>query len=129
MPRGGRKTKAPTDHDRYIGERIREARIAGQMSQEELAELIGVSYQQVQKYESGDNRVNGARIERLVSALNRPLTYFFPNATDVRAAPALSRFFTTKEGQRLIAQFPRLPPATRAVVLDLVDLLAKDQQT
>ena len=128
MPKGGKsKSKAPTDHDRYIGERIREARVAGGMSQEELAELIGVSYQQVQKYESGYNRVNGARIERLVTALNRPLTYLFPNVTDVRAAPALSHFLTTKDGQRLIAKFPRLPPATRAIVLDLVDLLAKDQ--
>ena len=121
------KAKAPTDHDRYIGERIREARVAAKMSQEELAELIGVSYQQVQKYEWGCNRVNGARIDRLVTALNRPLAWFFPNVTDVRAAPAVSRFLTTKEGQQLATDFSRLSPASRAVVLDLVELLAKEE--
>ena len=119
--------RTPTDHDRYMGERIREARLAAGMSQEQLAELLGTSYQQVQKYESGANRVTGARIERLVSALNRPLYYFFPNVTDVRAAPTVSAFLASKEGQKLSSLWPRLSPASRIHLLSTAELLAKEQ--
>ena len=63
---------------------MREARIANGQSMKDLADLIGCSWQQVQKYEIGFNRVNGARFDLLVTALRRPMNYFFPNATDVR---------------------------------------------
>lgn len=106
--------------DVYIGERIREARIAGNMTQKQLADLIGISYQQLQKYESGYNRVNGARIELLVTALNRPLTYFFPNATDVRAAPSFSHFIATKEGAYIATAWPYVPIQGRKAIVELV---------
>jgi transcriptional regulator with XRE-family HTH domain len=113
--------KVPTTSDRYIGERIKEARIASKMDQKDLAELIGVSYQQLQKYESGKNRINGARIELLVTALNRPLTYFFPNATDVRMRidPLLNAMMATKDGQQLVHAFSRIAsPKRRRIVLE-----------
>ena len=121
-------TRVATEYDRYIGQRICEARLAGKMSQKQLAELVGTSYQQVQKYESGTNRVTAARIERFGTALNRPLSYFFPNATDVRAAPLYSSFLASKDGQKLAAQFPLLSASSRRVVLDLVALLAKEAE-
>jgi transcriptional regulator with XRE-family HTH domain len=121
------KAKSPTEHDRYIGQRIREARLASGITQMDLADMLGISYQQLQKYESGDNRVSGARINRLVTALNRPLNYFFPNVTDVRAAPAFGALLATKKGLRLAADFPRLSPHLQDVVVDLVVTLAKEQ--
>jgi transcriptional regulator with XRE-family HTH domain len=121
------KAKSPTEHDRYIGQRIREARLASGITQMDLADMLGISYQQLQKYESGDNRVSGARINRLVTALNRPLSYFFPNVTDVRAAPAMSALFATKQGLRLATEFPRLSPSLQHAVVDLIATLAKER--
>jgi len=113
--------KVPTHEDRYIGERIKEARIALKMDQKDLADLIGVSYQQLQKYESGANRVNGARIGLLVTVLNRPMSYFFPNATDVRMRvdPLLNAMMATKDGQELVHAYSRIAsPKRRRIVLD-----------
>lgn len=126
MARGG---KIVTDHDRYIGERIREARLAAKMSQEHLAHMLGTSYQQIQKYENGKNRVNGGRIGRLCVALNRPLEYFFPSAGDIRAMPFLSAFLATKEGLELAKICPQLAPADRALVLTTAKRLAVKEQT
>ena len=118
--------KVPTKEDVYFGERIKEARIAKGMGQKDLADLIGVSYQQLQKYESGENRVNGARIKLLVSALNRPLTFFLPDATDVRAYadPVVSSFMATKDGHAIAMKFPRITSIkARRAVMDLIDEL------
>jgi transcriptional regulator with XRE-family HTH domain len=122
-------SKAPTKQDTYLGERIREARIAAGMSQKDLGEMLGVSYQQIQKYEDGHNRVNGGRIGALVTALNRPLNYFFPNATDVRYAadPLMAAMLTSKDGQELARNYSRLAsPADRRLARDLISRLAKE---
>ena len=122
-------SKAPTKQDAYLGERIREARLASGISQTALGELLGVSYQQVQKYEDGTNRVNGGRIGRLVTALNRPLNYFFPDATDVRLLndPVASAFMATKDGQKIAAKYPRIASSkARRAVMDLIDELTTE---
>lgn len=117
-------SKATTSVDRYMGERIREARLAAKMSQHDLAELLGVSYQQVQKYEHGTNRVNGGRISLLVTALNRPITFFLPDVTDVRSNvdPMLSKFLTSPEGLEIASNFFRLSPAWQSYVVKLIRL-------
>jgi len=115
-----------TDFDKFVGNRIREARLANGMSQAKLAQLLGVSFQQVQKYETGVNRVSAARVELLVSALCRPLTFFFPNATDVRstADPIVTQLLLSKNGLKLATGFPRLRPRAQHLVLDLITVLA-----
>jgi transcriptional regulator with XRE-family HTH domain len=122
--------KHPTAQDRYIGDRIKEARIAQGMHLKDLGALIGVSYQQMQKYESGKNRINGARIELLISALNRPFSYFYPGATDVRAAadPELTSVLTSKQGQRAVRAFSRLKqPSDQKLAIEVIERLAKEQ--
>jgi transcriptional regulator with XRE-family HTH domain len=121
MPRAN----LPTAHDRYIGERIREARIAGKISQEDLADMIGISYQQVQKYETGKNRVNGARFDRLCTALNRPLSYFFPNSADIRDTSGLSAFLTNRKVQELAKAVAPLRPTDQDFVLTQAVATAK----
>jgi len=119
-----------TAFDQYVGERIREARLGIKMSQKDLGELLGVSFQQIQKYETGANRVSGARFELLVTALRRPLTYFFPNGTDVRATadPIMSQFISSKRGLEMAKKFPRLGNAAQGVVMRVVDeFLTKEQ--
>jgi DNA-binding XRE family transcriptional regulator len=63
--------------DRYIGARMREQRLALEMSQAQLGKKLGVSFQQIQKYERGQNRVSAARLFKICKALNVPLSSMF----------------------------------------------------
>jgi len=63
--------------DKYIGARMREQRLALEMSQELLGKELGVSFQQIQKYESGQNRVSAARLFEICKALNVSLSSMF----------------------------------------------------
>jgi transcriptional regulator with XRE-family HTH domain len=118
--------RVPTEPDKYIGERIKEARIAASLSQKDLADMLGVSYQQIQKYESGHNRISGASMGRLVTALNRPFSYFFPSTSDIRAAPAMSAMLANKYGHRVVAKWSSVPPVWQAWIAETVELIAKE---
>jgi transcriptional regulator with XRE-family HTH domain len=63
--------------DRYIGARMRKQRLALEMSQAQLGKKLGVSFQQIQKYERGQNRVSAARLFEICKALNVPLSSMF----------------------------------------------------
>jgi transcriptional regulator with XRE-family HTH domain len=69
--------RSPNAIDRYIGARMREQRLARNMSQEQLGRKLGVSFQQIQKYESGRNRVSAARLFVICKALNVSLSSMF----------------------------------------------------
>ena len=73
-PRRGRSTGAIDD---YVGGRIRERRIMLGLTQQQLAEMIGVTYQQAHKYERGINRVSAGRLFEIARVLNAPITYFY----------------------------------------------------
>jgi transcriptional regulator with XRE-family HTH domain len=66
--------------DIQIGQRIREARRAQSMSQTVLADRVGITFQQVQKYEKGANRVSAARLFDIAHVLGMPITYFYEGA-------------------------------------------------
>ena len=70
-------TKAPNPVDKYVGSRVRMRRIMLGMSQEKLGEALGLTFQQVQKYERGFNRVGASRLWELSRVLGVPITYFF----------------------------------------------------
>src|SRR5580704_3597096 len=67
-------------HDVELGKRIRLRRVEIDITQAELAKRIGVTFQQVQKYEKGSNRVGAARLQRVATALDVPVTFFFDDA-------------------------------------------------
>lgn len=73
-PKSRRSTGGADD---YVGERIRERRIMLGLTQQQLAELIGVTYQQAHKYERGINRVSAGRLYEIARVLNTPITYFY----------------------------------------------------
>lgn len=78
-----RKTKgAPDETDEHVGARVRKARIKENMSQAVLGEKIGVTFQQIQKYEAGTNRLSAGRLFRASKALNRHIAWFFPGYED-----------------------------------------------
>lgn len=74
------KTKGMADStDIFVGERIKTLRAAAGMSQEKLAEALGITFQQVQKYEAGKNRVAAGRLMIVAATLGVPITSFFPD--------------------------------------------------
>ncbi len=72
-----RSTSRTQDIDRYVGARIRERRIMLGLTQQQLADLIGVTYQQAHKYERGINRVSAGRLYEVAQVLSVPVSYFF----------------------------------------------------
>ena len=76
-------TKSATETDRALGERIAALRKAKGLSQCALGAAIGVSFQQVQKYEKGSNRVSGSRLQKLAHALEAPVSALFGEGQDL----------------------------------------------
>jgi transcriptional regulator with XRE-family HTH domain len=74
---GGKNPRSSGKHDVEFGARIRLRRVEMKISQSELADKLGVSFQQVQKYEKGVNRVGAARLQQVATALDVPVTFFF----------------------------------------------------
>ena len=114
--------KSPGPVDRRVGVRIRLQRTSIGMSQERLGELLGLTFQQVQKYEKGANRIGAGRLAAIAEALGVPVTYFFDDfETPTRSGTAaVERFLATREGVALADAFLRLKnPAVRKALVDL----------
>ncbi len=72
--------KAPNPIDRHVGSRVRMRRILLGMSQEKLGEALGLTFQQVQKYEKGTNRIGARRVQQISTTLNVPPAFSFDGA-------------------------------------------------
>jgi transcriptional regulator with XRE-family HTH domain len=72
------------DIDRYVGARMRERRIMLGLTQQQMAELIGVTYQQAHKYETGINRISAGRLYQIAQALGVEISYFFEDVEPER---------------------------------------------
>lgn len=125
------RTSTADDVDAYVGARISLRRSALGLSQAALAQRIGVSFQQVQKYESGQNRISASRLHRVAGVLGTSVETFFPadqggeiEAGGVRTLRAIT---ATREGRVLAAAFPRIgDPLVRQAVARIVAALARD---
>jgi transcriptional regulator with XRE-family HTH domain len=120
--------------DRKIGQRVRSRRLEIGMSQEKLAELLGVTFQQVQKYEKGVNRIAASRLHDISSALDMPVSRFFEGLGPARGAGVaeaseayIDDALATPEGTQLIALFASIKnPKVRRRVVELVRALADE---
>jgi transcriptional regulator with XRE-family HTH domain len=129
-------TKTPNPVDRFVGSRVRMQRLLAGMSQEKLGDALGLTFQQVQKYEKGTNRISASRLQQLAKILGVPVSFFFDGAPLGGEANAagfeetgqqayISEFMTTSEGLQLTKAFMRIgDPAVRRRVIDLVEALA-----
>ncbi len=129
--------KAPNPTDRHIGSRVRMRRKMLAMSQTQLADALGVTYQQVQKNEKGTNRITASRLQQISHILQVPVAFFFDGAPNASAphgshGSALSiaqidSFVSDSNGLRLIGAFMRIENADlrRRIVL-LVQEIAGD---
>jgi transcriptional regulator with XRE-family HTH domain len=121
------QTRSATDFDKTLGLRIRTARNQKGMSQMQLAEALGCTFQQVQKYEKGKNRVSCAALPHIAQALGKPLDYFFdevPYRMDSKAEE-LAQFVGSHTGNALAEAAMVLPPEQQAAVLQLARTLAR----
>jgi transcriptional regulator with XRE-family HTH domain len=108
----------PNPVDVYIGRRVRMRRVEIGMSQALLGKQIGVTFQQIQKYEKGANRIVASRIQQIGKALEAPASFFFDGApggwegeSSSQTSPALLELFGTREGQMLVNSFVRIADA------------------
>lgn len=124
--------KRADENDAHIGARIRLRRVMLNMSQEALGSEVGVTFQQIQKYEKGINRIGAGKLLTVAKVLNVPVTYFFEGAPGVEELPALvsgaeqlSEFMTNKEAIRLNMAFSRIQDSrVRANLVQLADTIA-----
>lgn len=134
-----KKKKQPNPIDIHVGSRIRLRRTMLGMSQEKLGESLGITFQQVQKYEKGTNRVGASRLQNIASILNVPVSFFFEDAPDDSAASATSgleensstyvvSFLSSSEGLQLNRAFVKIAdPKVRRRIIDLVKSLADEE--
>lgn len=114
------------DIDAAVGVRMAARRCALGLSQTALAVQLGVSFQQVQKYEKGANRVSASRLHQVATALGCSVADFFPTrGDDVDPIAGLRDLTATAEGRTLAEAFPRITdPALRQAVTRMVEALA-----
>jgi transcriptional regulator with XRE-family HTH domain len=128
-------TKAPNPVDKYVGSRVRMRRIMLGMSQEKLGEALGLTFQQVQKYEKGTNRVGASRLQQISEILQVPVSFLFDGGPSGGAnadgfsegsSPAyVSDFLATSEGLALTRAFTRITDAKlRRSIVELVEQVA-----
>jgi transcriptional regulator with XRE-family HTH domain len=125
--------KAPNPIDRHVGARLRMRRMLVGMSQETLGEALGITFQQIQKYEKGANRISASRLQQLGQVLNVPAAFFFeglggPQQSGVSEpadASYVVEFLSTAEGLQLNRSFALIrDPKVRKRILELVASLA-----
>jgi transcriptional regulator with XRE-family HTH domain len=106
--------KAPNQVDRHVGGRVRMRRMMIKMSQEKLGEALGLTFQQVQKYEKGTNRIGASRLQQIAGVLGVPVDFFFSGAPqgDAPAAglgeptsPSYEADLLTADGLKLLRAF------------------------
>lgn len=116
-----------TDIDQHVGERIRQRRILLGYTQEQLAEALNISYQQVQKYETGANRVSAGRLFQISKHLDVSVAHFFDGIGDELAGegPSVAGDSSYRRIIELVRHFQSIDdPAIRNSVLALVKTLA-----
>lgn len=124
--------KVPEPVDKHVGSRVRMRRMMLSMSQEKLGDALGLTFQQVQKYEKGTNRMGASRLQQIANILQVPVTFFFEGgpgqhkADDSGPSPAyVSEFLATSDGLALTRAFTRLPDAKlRRSIVNLVEEIA-----
>ncbi len=129
--------KATNPIDKHVGSRVRMRRMMLGMSQEKLGDALALTFQQVQKYEKGTNRIGASRLQQISQILQVPVAFFFEGAPvlpegapseGLQEAPSpayVSDFLATSDGLSLTKAFMRIPdPKLRRRIVDLVQQIA-----
>ncbi len=132
MPQTSQKSPHPID--KHVGSRIRMRRALLGMTQQRLADALHLTFQQVQKYEKGTNRVSASRLQQIATLLGVEVGFFYEGASQVpggsgavdRQAVLLAEVSSSSEGVRLINSFVRISdPIVRRRLADLAEGIAQ----
>jgi transcriptional regulator with XRE-family HTH domain len=125
------KKKAPNPTDQHVGSRVRAQRVLLGMSQEKLGDALGLTFQQVQKYEKGTNRIGASRLHHIAQILRVPIAFLFEGAATQQTFAAegpsfdyVSDFTGSSEGLALTKAFVRLDRDLRRRIVNLVEEIA-----
>lgn len=133
--------KSPNPIDKYVGSRVRMRRMMIGMSQERLGEALGLTFQQIQKYEKGTNRIGASRLHQIAGILGVQIEFFYEGAPHVEGVPApadglseaptppyVADFLSTSDGLHLMRAFVRVRDSrVRKRIVDLVEALAGEE--
>ncbi|MGR3433998.1 MAG: helix-turn-helix domain-containing protein [Shimia sp.] len=111
--------------DVHVGKRIRHRRWMTGMTQQQLAERVGIKFQQIQKYETGMNRVSASRLWDIADALDAPVSFFFDGLNDgAGEAAAPADMMADKEALELVRSYYAIPENQRRRLFDLARVLS-----
>lgn len=132
--------KSPNPIDIHVGSRVRLRRMMLGMSQEKLGEHLGITFQQIQKYEKGTNRIGASRLQAIARVLNVPVAFFFEDAPgmtpvagnqgfdEAQGASYVVDFLSSSEGLSLNKAFVRIKDAkVRRKIVELVRSVAGEE--
>ena len=131
------KKKGPNPVDVHVGSRVRLRRMLVGLSQEKLGDSMGLTFQQIQKYEKGVNRIGASRLFKLSQVLDVPVQFFFdgmpaiedgggPEFVDGQSESYLYEFLNTRDGLELNRAFMKVSnPEVRRAIIDLVRALGR----
>jgi transcriptional regulator with XRE-family HTH domain len=128
--------KSPNPTDKHVGSRVRMRRLMLGMSQEKLGDVLGLTFQQVQKYEKGTNRIAASRLQHLAQILQVPVAFFFEGApqaggktaggSDAPSPAYVTEFLSTTDGLALAGAFVRIRNASlRRAIVHLVEDISR----
>jgi len=131
------RKKAPNPIDQHVGSRVRMRRLMLAMSQEKLGAALGLTFQQVQKYEKGSNRIGASRLQQISQILQVPVAFFFEglpselarydSSGSALSVAQIDDFVSGSDGLRLIGAFMRIDSAAlRRRIVMLVQEIAGD---
>ncbi len=128
--------REPRPVDKHVGSRLKMRRLMLGLSQEKLADALSLTFQQVQKYEKGTNRIGASRLQEMSTILKVPISFFFDgapgsNGKSTKGDQALSRlssFLATSDGIALTEAFPKIKDAKlRRKIVELVEKIVSAQ--
>jgi transcriptional regulator with XRE-family HTH domain len=127
--------------DEHVGARLRMRRMMLHMTQSEVGDALGVTFQQVQKYEKGSNRVSASRLQHLCKILDVQMAFFFDGAPQVAGLPnsteeetdgetaAIDSFLATPDGVALVRAFTRIRDLkVRRAIVAVVDRIVGEPE-
>lgn len=111
--------------DAHVGKRIRHRRWMVGLTQQQLAERVGIKFQQIQKYETGMNRVSASRLWNIAETLGVPISFFFEGLDDTReSATSESGFLLDREASNLVRTYQSLPEIQRSLARAMLNGLS-----
>jgi transcriptional regulator with XRE-family HTH domain len=121
-----KKPRAPSVRDAEVGCRVRVQRLAKGLTQRQLGKLIGVTSQQIQRYENGKDRIGSGRLHNMAPVLGMPISHYFAeNDPGARDATSVLDFLKTEGAVRLVRAFSQIADAkTRISIVRIVEHMA-----